>query len=104
MQNSRLRQVILKRNIYVRLNFSAVCIIENICSKHFLIGFVGETGHDESHLSATYRRKSPNDGCKTAPWTYCTAEGPSITGTEDNSRVVPYCPKLHVVFQCYLNV
>lgn len=106
-QHRLLRQIVLKHNMHNpcgHLNPFAVCMIDNICSKRFPKDFVDETGHDEAQLYVMYRRRSPDSGGETALWIYRTPEGSSVTGTIDNSWVVPYSPKLSVMFQCHLNV
>lgn len=101
MQKFLLLQVVIKHNNhapYGRLNPSAVCMLDIICSKQFSKDSAFETGHDEAKMCVTYRRRSPDNGGETAPWTYRTSERASITGTIDDSRVVPYCPTYRSCF------
>lgn len=81
-QNSLLRQVVLYHNMHNpwgHLSPSAACMLDNICSEHFPNVFVDETVHDGAQMYITYLERSPNFGRETAPWTYRTPEGSSIT-------------------------
>lgn len=55
-------------------------------------------------MYVTYCRQYLDSGGGKAPWTYRTPEGASITGTNNTTWAVLYCPDLAGMFQCLLNV
>lgn len=107
MNNLSLPQVILKHNThnpFVELYSSAVCMKEKACTKPFPRKFVDETGHGDSHLYMAYRRRTPNRVRGMASRNYCTVHRSSLETKADGSWLVPYSPRLSVMFQCHLNL
>lgn len=57
--NPTLRQVVLKHNMHYKFgdfNPSAVCLYNEMCTKHFFKQFLSETGHNEAQMYVTYLR------------------------------------------------
>ena len=76
---------------------NAPCMENGKCSKGFPKEFYKETIVDSDNYYAIYRRRSPEDGGRTAVL-------PKTNRKVDNSWVVPYNPYLSRRFQCHINV
>lgn len=61
-------------------------------------------GQEESQLCTIILRRVTEDGEKIASLTYYTAAGDQVSRTIKNSWIVPYSPKLSIMFQYHLIV
>jgi len=68
------------------------CLVDDQCSKHYPKPYLEETRMDEDAYS--YYRRRNNDKNFKRPGGYIV----------DNRYVVPYCPTLLIIFNCYINV
>ncbi|KYN19366.1 hypothetical protein ALC57_08303 [Trachymyrmex cornetzi] len=89
-QNSRLHEIVMKHMIHGPCG--DWCLIDGKCSKHFPKAFMDETIMDEDAYPSYCRRNTGR-----------TFERPGKF-IVDNRYVVPYCPKLSMIFNCHINV
>ena len=76
-------------------NPTNVCMEKGICKKKFPKPFQKESSIDQKRSYPIYRRRSPQDGGRTAK---------KGNYTIDNSWVVPYNPYLSTRYNCHINV
>ena len=82
--------IIMKNNIHGPCG--NWCLVDGKCSKHFPKDFNEETSFNKNSF-VIYRRRN----------TEKTYERPNAY-LVDNRHVVPYCPRLTLMFNCHINV
>ena len=96
----KLEEIVLTNMIHGpcgSLNPSSPCMQDGRCTKGFPKDYVKETIVDPENYYATYRRRSPDDGGR-------TAKLPKGDRTVDNSWVVPYNPIMLLRYNCHINI
>ena len=99
-RRSRLQQIVLTNMIHGpcgNANPRSPCMEGGRCSKGFPKEFVKKTTVDQESYYATYQRRSPEDGGR-------SAKLPKGDRSVDNSWVVPYNPYLSLRYNCHINV
>ena len=78
-------------------NPNSPCMDNGRCTKGFPKAYVKKTIVDPDNYYATYQRRSPDDGGR-------TAKLPKGDRTVDNGWVIPYNPVMSLRYNCHINI